>query len=284
MRASMMVVGRGAEGATAGPRRLRKRSGGEQKTLVPLSNLCAKYQYYVTLSPSTGIFRKPPLSKSMLTVPPVGLLSKAFLNSRLCSLNVTGLDTLKSALEDTHRRRERGLITGLCHLRFHRSIILTRHLSMQSHINVRYPAVHVVVSPTQRSCHHSLDDPVTWGILPVRYFFNSQTTRWALGASEVMFTNPYASFPCPHTLALKFILLSSLFSLFFSHGQTLETFRGRGIYQPAVDTAIRKLDQGSWVHLFGEGKINQSDTYPKDSQGFARLPRFKWGVSVTIPF
>ena len=36
----------------------------------------------------------------------------------------------------------------------------------------------------------SLDDPVTWGVLPARYYFQSHTTRWALGASDIIFTNP----------------------------------------------------------------------------------------------
>jgi len=68
------------------------------------------------------------------------------------------------------------------------------------------------------------------------------------------------------------------FSAFFRAGQVLETFRGRGIYQPAVDTAIEKLDQGQWVHLFGEGKVNQPDSFEKDDNNVTRLPRFKWGV------
>jgi hypothetical protein len=38
-----------------------------------------------------------------------------------------------------------------------------------------------------------------------------------------------------------------LYSTFFRMGQTIETFRGKGIYQPAVDTAIDMLNQGCWV-------------------------------------
>ncbi|KAF9057457.1 hypothetical protein BJ165DRAFT_1333965, partial [Panaeolus papilionaceus] len=109
----------------------------------------------------------------------------------------------------------------------------------------------------------SLDDPVTWGVLPASYYLSSRTTRWGLGASEVMFTNP-------------------LFSAFFRLGQIFETFRGQGIYQPAVDAAIRKLDEGSWVHLFSESKINQPNTYPITHSAAeppkAHLPRFKWGI------
>lgn len=41
--------------------------------------------------------------------------------------------------------------------------------------------------------------------------------------------------------------LASVFGAFFRKGQVLETFRGKGIYQPAVDSAIEKLSNGAWV-------------------------------------
>jgi len=110
-------------------------------------------------------------------------------------------------------------------------------------------------------CNHisTLDDPLVWGILPARYYFHSHSTRWALGASDVIFTN-------------------SVFSTFFRLGQTLETFRGAGIYQASVDRVIEKLNMGHWVHLFSEAKITQPDQYQIDTQGRAHLPRFKWGI------
>jgi len=50
----------------------------------------------------------------------------------------------------------------------------------------------------------------------------------------------------------------------------IETERGRGIFQPAIDEAISKLENGRWVHLFPEGYVNLSRS--------AELRRFKWGV------
>ncbi|KAJ7179438.1 hypothetical protein C8R46DRAFT_1073773 [Mycena filopes] len=100
---------------------------------------------------------------------------------------------------------------------------------------------------------NSLDDPLTWGVLPTKYFLNPRTIRWTLGASDCIFR-----------------LLRS--------GQVLETVRGIGIYQPSVDAAIDKLNTGKWVHFFSEGKINQPDTYPQQDGLVAHLPRFKWGV------
>lgn len=106
----------------------------------------------------------------------------------------------------------------------------------------------------------TLDDPVTWGILPTHYFFNTRTTRWVLGASDMMFTNP-------------------VLSTFFRNGQVIETFRGAGIFQPAVDFAIDKLNEGAWIHLFGEGKVNQPNVDKHESNILPhKLLRFKWGV------
>ena len=68
----------------------------------------------------------------------------------------------------------------------------------------------------------------------------SRMNRWTLGgelqtwcrrltiASDIMFTN-------------------KLFSRFFDNGQVIETIRGGGIFQPAVDHAIKLLQDGEWV-------------------------------------
>ncbi|KAJ7937363.1 hypothetical protein B0H13DRAFT_2226715 [Mycena leptocephala] len=104
--------------------------------------------------------------------------------------------------------------------------------------NIFTPSIHLQCSPQPVSNHIStLDDPLTWGVLPQ----------------------------------------NSVFSAFFRNGQVLETVRGIGIYQPSVDAAIDKLNNGSWVHFYSEGKVNQPNTYAQH-HGVAHLPRFKWGV------
>lgn len=40
-----------------------------------------------------------------------------------------------------------------------------------------------------------------------------------------------------------------VFSSFFQKGQVIETFRGKGVYQPAVDLAVEKLRAGAWVRV-----------------------------------
>ncbi|KAL4403002.1 Lyso-phosphatidylcholine acyltransferase [Malassezia pachydermatis] len=97
-----------------------------------------------------------------------------------------------------------------------------------------------------------MDEPVMWGCLPRHTFRDERTVRWSLGASEIIFKNDICRW-------------------FFRHGQTLEVFRGNGIYQKAIEDALAILAEGRWVHIFPEGRVNVStSTY---------LPRFKWGVS-----
>lgn len=52
--------------------------------------------------------------------------------------------------------------------------------------------------------------------------------------------------------------------MFFRYGQVIETFRGKGIFQPAIDDAIEKLNRGEWVsvmHLL-------SRDYKSDNEGY----------------
>lgn len=34
-----------------------------------------------------------------------------------------------------------------------------------------------------------MDDPLIWGILPLRYCFDIQNLRWGLGAHDICFKN-----------------------------------------------------------------------------------------------
>lgn len=52
---------------------------------------------------------------------------------------------------------------------------------------------------------------------------------------------------CAHQRGRPSCSLDSVFSTFFRYGQVIETFRGNGIFQPAIDDAIQKLNSGEWV-------------------------------------
>ncbi|KAI9025255.1 acyltransferase-domain-containing protein [Phycomyces nitens] len=93
------------------------------------------------------------------------------------------------------------------------------------------------------------DDPFLWGVLPTKTLFSVTKMRWVLGAADICYTSLFKS-------------------LFFSLGQGIPTMRGAGVYQPAVDFAIHKMDQHQWIHIFPEARVNQGDD----------LIRFKWGI------
>ncbi|KAF9408637.1 hypothetical protein BGZ94_002241 [Podila epigama] len=94
------------------------------------------------------------------------------------------------------------------------------------------------------------DDPLLWGALPWKcYTTPTRTIRYALGAQELCYPNKPVG-------------------AFFRFGQIVPIIRGNGIYQPAIDKSINLLRSGRWVHIFPEGKINQTP----------ELIRLKWGV------
>jgi monolysocardiolipin acyltransferase len=94
-----------------------------------------------------------------------------------------------------------------------------------------------------------LDDPLLFGLLNS---FDPENVRWTLGAHNICFTNP-------------------IYSWFFHTGQTLPIVRGAGIYQEGMETAIKLLKQGKWVHIFPQGKVCTPDAVLKFRWGIARL-------------
>lgn len=72
-----------------------------------------------------------------------------------------------------------------------------------------------------------MDDPLIWGILPLRMAFEPWNLRWGLGAHDICFKN-------------KFL------STFFTLGQVLPVHRNKysshsGLFQPSMTQAIRLL-------------------------------------------
>ncbi|PHH69499.1 hypothetical protein CDD82_7713 [Ophiocordyceps australis] len=143
-------------------------------------------------------------------------------------------------------------------------------------------------------CNHVgvLDDPLIWGILPLRYALDVRNLRWALGAHDICFKNRFLS-------------------TFFSLGQVLPTRRlwhspHGGLYQPTMAQAIGLLSspttpptlhaspstystdgkdcfpapaayrasRNAWLHVFPEGCCHQST--------YSSLRYFKWGISRLI--
>ncbi|KAI9167326.1 Lysophosphatidylcholine acyltransferase [Paramyrothecium foliicola] len=190
---------------------------------------------------------------SMAVMGTVATVCRAFLYG-LNRVEVVGLDNLLGTLD---RRRTQGRERGL--------------LTVCNHVSV-------------------VDDPLMWGILPLRYSMDLVNVRWGLGAHDICFKN-------------------SITSTFFSLGQVLPTHRlwhspRGGLYQPTMSQALSLLSGPSspvrqrdltfstngsdkfrapaayssncnaWVHVFPEACCHQG---PDNG-----LRYFKWGVARLI--
>jgi 1-acyl-sn-glycerol-3-phosphate acyltransferase len=98
----------------------------------------------------------------------------------------------------------------------------------------------------------TLDDPASWGVLPVSSFLPG-VCRWVMCAEELTFyTAPIARY--------------------FGWGQGIPTYRGRGVHQPGMELAIERASRGDWIHVFPEGRITLEEEFS----------RLKWGIGRII--
>jgi len=99
--------------------------------------------------------------------------------------------------------------------------------------------------------HNScFDDPGIWGaVLSPMQLFDSIKMRWGAAASEVLFSN-------------------MPLSTFYSLGKVVPIVRGWGVYQPAMEFLLERLNGGGWVNIFPEARVNVD----------GRHIRYKWGV------
>ncbi|XP_063689442.1 tafazzin-like [Bolinopsis microptera] len=114
----------------------------------------------------------------------------------------------------------------------------------------------IITVSNHMSC---VDDPLLWGIL-----YRSSTVirhwdkvRWVPGAHELCYEGG------------KFVKLKGLT---MSLGKTSSCRRGEGVYQPCMDFSIEQLNQNRPVHIFVEGKVNET----------RNLIRTKWGIGRLI--
>ena len=89
-----------------------------------------------------------------------------------------------------------------------------------------------------------------------------------------------------HTLCAQEICFANqIQSRFFSAAQGVPIVRGAGIHQAGLDHTIQLLNEGHWVNLFPEAKVNEkpSDGILKFRWGLARLIRECRHAPIVIP-
>lgn len=111
----------------------------------------------------------------------------------------------------------------------------------------------------------ALDDPLAiTSIIPARCFLDLKKIRWTLCADNRCFT-------------------SRPLSQFMSWGKVLPVVRGKGVFQPGMDAALKRLSSGDWVHVFPEGTRSSTCLLPM-KPGVGRLISEPTITPLVVPF
>ncbi|ESN94972.1 hypothetical protein HELRODRAFT_87213 [Helobdella robusta] len=115
--------------------------------------------------------------------------------------------------------------------------------------------------------HHScLDEPLIWALLKWKHHsYRNDLMRWTTGAADVCFNKEWHS-------------------KFFALGRTIPLVRGDGVYQRSMDFAVQLLNQGAWVHIYPEGKVNLTHRHMRLKWGIGRLIADCQMTPIVIPF
>lgn len=131
----------------------------------------------------------------------VGTLTRAFMHGPNWQ-DAHGLDGFLELLDERADidGRKRGLITGMQHQAIDVASTLTDASKYRITSACTYVSRKQTTTPhpstSSQTSRSSIDDPLTWGVLPLRYHFNPSNHRWSLGSYDIVFKNKYAT-PSP---------------------------------------------------------------------------------------
>jgi monolysocardiolipin acyltransferase len=180
---------------------------------------------------------------------------KAYLYSGLCSISVRDLPYLPEALNSPERRNGQGVVTGeRCDFSEPTTAVYYLAHKVSNHLSTCAITGLLLPPKSSNSLFLSGSTTLSHGAFSPRGRTYTRTQRAGLSAHQ----KPYSltrkpgpgrrlPLPCPPHPLLMHAHVAASFLLFFQQGQVIETFRGGGIYQQAVDVAIENLRAGAWV-------------------------------------